>query len=369
MRSRVCALHLLCWLPILQTACWEDAAGWALCVCVIGAADCLSLCVQLSRLARQSLRFPLHHVCAGGVERLSFSPLGSAVMVLPFSLFAASVLPAPLPSRMLWRLTLVEHHPSVKPNASDEAFGNYYFDWSAPDGIVSVRQENSIAYAPWRSSIPIPWNNFYGVNGKLATVFLNSTKALPAIECRPLPLSYGPEFWPRDFLTSQCVTLHGGQSVPMPTRFGGRFYDGRLAIALQCQIGTTGGIMQINPVLYIDSRNGQVLRFDLTTYSPGWNAQTWDILEQRSFDSFDNHFMAMPEICTTPSPPPADSSRGMAYFGFAMIGFSSACLVCACLFAYKSWTQRFVTTQSDAAKMLGEPNLLALPNRAVANSS
>ena len=273
-------------------------------------------CLRLG--AHQFLQYSLHCLCAGGVERLSFYyPLGHAAM-FPSFLFAASVLPAPLPLRMLWRLTLVEHHASVSPNASDEAFGNYYFDWSAPSGIVSVRQENSVAYAPWRSSVPIPWNNFYGVNGTLATVILDLPVSSPTITCQKLPLTYGPEFWPRDFLTTQCTTLHGGQSVFMPTRFGGRFYDGRPAIALQCQIGTAGGTMQINPVLYIDPVNGQVLRFDLTTYSPGWNAQTWDILEQRSFDNFDDHFMAMPEICTSalspPSPPAASFSPRSSHF-------------------------------------------------------
>ena len=76
--------------------------------------------------------------------------------------------PSPLPARMLWRLTLIEHHAAVRPGAVDFAFGNYYFDWTGP--LVASRQENAVSYQPWRAvnGSDIPWNTFWAFNGTVA---------------------------------------------------------------------------------------------------------------------------------------------------------------------------------------------------------
>eukprot|EP01094_Clydonella_sp_ATCC50884_P027420 TRINITY_DN7865_c0_g1_i2.p1 TRINITY_DN7865_c0_g1~~TRINITY_DN7865_c0_g1_i2.p1 ORF type:complete len:262 (-),score=58.59 TRINITY_DN7865_c0_g1_i2:515-1255(-) len=208
---------------------------------------------------------------------------------------SGQVKPAALPERMLWRLTLIEHHPSAGANATDEAFGNYYFDWSTP--IVSVRQENSFSFVSWRPDIP--WNVFWGDEGRVAAAYLDTSdpsSAAGSLQCTTLPFVYDRAFWPRSFLTSNC-TASSASPLAMPSRFGGRFYDGVLAFPLACTLSDGTGSMAIKPTVWLSPADGSVLRFDVTTPTPGWNAQTWDVLEQVPVPDLPPTFMRLPAYC------------------------------------------------------------------------
>lgn len=210
---------------------------------------------------------------------------------------AAPVPPAQLPTSMAWRLALIEHHDAVRKGAVDFAFGNYYFDWSQPSGLVTSRQENSIAYTDWRFALgsDVPWNVFYAVEGQVAAATLDMGNG--RTQCRSLPFAYNASFWPQDFLFSQCAVV-SGLAEPMPARFGYTpgSYDGLLGVARQCHM-SGGGTMELRPIIYTDPSTGVVLRFDLKETSPGWNPQTWDILQQIDYSNISTGFLAMPSWC------------------------------------------------------------------------
>ena len=94
---------------------------------------------------------------------------------------------------------------------------------------------------------------------------------------QPLPLPYTSQFWPRDFLTTNCTAVSVGPA-PMPARFGGAFFDGQLAVAYNCTLA--GGSMHVRPTVWLSPTSGTVMRFDVPEATPGWNPQTWDILQQ-----------------------------------------------------------------------------------------
>jgi len=208
--------------------------------------------------------------------------------------------PAALPLSMLWRLALVEHHDSVFPGAEDVAFGNYYFDWSDPSGLVASRQENAVAYEAWRQDLggDVPWNTFWAWEGVVASAYVDINQGI--VTCSRLPYPYNASFWPRDFLTSCCKLVDPqGRVEPMPPRFGNRTnsFDGRLGVARAC-VMTGGGGMHIEPVVWLDPKTGLVLRFDIASASPGWNPQTWDILEQVTYpEPINKSFLAPPSWC------------------------------------------------------------------------
>ena len=69
-------------------------------------------------------------------------------------------------------------------------------------------------------------------------------------------------------------------------------------MALQCTL--SGGDMALSPTVWTDPTTGVVLRFDLSTTSPGWNPQTWDILQQVELETADSEFsafVALPQWC------------------------------------------------------------------------
>lgn len=85
----------------------------------------------------------------------------------------------------------------------------------------------------------------------------------------------------------------------MPSRFGGKFFDGRKAMQRQCELG--GGSMTINPVAWTDPDSGALLRLDFQTQSPGWQKQTWDILQQidvQAAGGFQDGFLELPSWCS-----------------------------------------------------------------------
>ena len=218
-------------------------------------------------------------------------------VVLAFVLLCAvgaslGVRPAPLPIKMLWRLTLIEHHPAVEEGAADVAFGNYYFDWSGP--LVATRQENAISFVPWRPDVP--FNMFWGNKGVLSAAYVD-TNSTERMICKKLDLVYDSSFWPHSFLESNC-TAFTNKAIPMPERFGGRFYDGRPAVPLNCTIADETDSMRITPTIWLDEEKGDVLRFDVVDATPGWNPQTWDILEQQALPDLPAEFMSMPPWCT-----------------------------------------------------------------------
>ena len=201
--------------------------------------------------------------------------------------------PATMPERMVWRLTLVEQHDTVFPGAYDSAFGNYYFDWSRPPYVWS-RQENSVTYVQWREDeTGPPWNTFWAANGTVAAGYVDM--ATGAMVCKSLPFPYSAAFWPRGFMQSNCTLVQPAKVRPMPPRFGGQFYDGRDGVAYDCEL--SGGSMQIFPTIWTDPATGRLLRFDVQKKSPGWNPQTWDILEQSAFPAINDSFLEIPGWC------------------------------------------------------------------------
>ena len=187
-----------------------------------------------------------------------------------------------LPSSFKWQLEIVELHSNSR---RDYSVGVYYFSYNE-NGSLSTRQENNVMYSQWRAAlISAPWNVFYGYQGHLyaGTFFLNNGSLVGG----PIG-SYGPNYWPRDFLSSLCVRLRS--NVTLSREFGGNFNDGRVA-ATEYDCKLMDGA--IEPQIYVNE-SGQLMRFSSKDSSGLWRPQVWDVIEQQDVNVSDS-FMRPPD--------------------------------------------------------------------------
>lgn len=258
-----------------------------------GAHPCAGLALTVAALVVLAVGFTIGHFALPRNGCASLTPASSAVAP-----------PAPFPQSMLWRLLLIEHHNLVGRGSSDVTFGNYYFDWGAPSGLVASRQENGVSYAGWRYAIDgdLPWNVFFANEGKVYAAHVDLARG--TLACQNLGLQYTASFWPRNFLTANCKLKNSGVIESIPFRFNSSettavhlSFDGRPGVALACLLWG-GAVTTIQPTIWLDPSTGLVLRFDIEKASPGWNPQTWDVLQQQDLGlSFNRTFLAIPSLC------------------------------------------------------------------------